>query len=47
MNFSAIAIAVGTLCGGLRPPRCAGSYHMPALAARRLLQGRVARLVRP
>jgi hypothetical protein len=31
MGFSAIAIAVGTLCGGLHPPRCEGSYHIVPL----------------
>lgn len=34
MNFSAIAIAVGTLCGGLWPPRCAGSYYITPVLVR-------------
>jgi hypothetical protein len=34
MGFSPIAIAVGTLCGGLRPPCCAGSYHITPVLVR-------------
>jgi hypothetical protein len=34
MQFSAVAIAVGTLCRGLRPPRCAGSYYVQPVLVR-------------
>lgn len=34
MTFTPIAIAVGIVCAGLRPPRCEGSYHIQPVLVR-------------
>lgn len=34
MTFTPIAIAVGIVCSGLRPPRCEGSYYITPVLVR-------------